>query len=317
MQPVIESHQLRLYVMLARLLNMSRVANELRMTPSAVSHALKAMEADLGCVLFERTSRSMKLTPAGEALLPEAQAILAGMESLRARAGAIADPGQRRVRIGASTTACQFILPPVLREFRESFPDHTIRIEPCTARQAADSIAADRIDFAVTLETPGRAGLEFRFLAADTLQFIVHPLHPWAIKRHVPREEVPDGKFIISEADEETYALIEDYFRKEKLTLKPFIEIANEEAIKRFVNLDMGVGILPRWVVASEIERGHLTALPLGRRQLRRRWGLLYAKGRNLNFAESLFFSICREVMHSLVSQDGEEIAAKAGGAGE
>ncbi|EIP98382.1 transcriptional regulator [Opitutaceae bacterium TAV1] len=305
MQPIVESHQLRLFVMLARQLNMSQVAAELRMTPSAVSHALKAMEADLRCILFERTSRRMRLTPAGEALLPEAQSILSGMESLRTRAGAICDPEQNRIRIGASTTACQFILPPALREFRESFPGHAIRIEPCTARQAADHISADRIDFAVTLEPAAHGGLEFRFMAEDSLHFVVHPLHPWAIRRRVPREEVPTGKLIISETDEETFALIEAYFRKDRLTLTPFIEIANDEAIKRFVNLDMGVGILPRWIVAGEMERGQLTVLPLGRRQLRRRWGMLHAKGRKLNFAESLFFNICREVMRSLVETGG------------
>jgi len=77
--------------------------------------------------------------------------------------------------------------------------------------------------------------------------------------------------------------------------------IANEQAIKEFVRLDMGVGILPRWLATDDIEHGLLVALPLGRRRLKRHWGVLHTKTRKPNLAENLFINISRSVFRALI----------------
>jgi DNA-binding transcriptional LysR family regulator len=82
-------------------------------------------------------------------------------------------------------------------------------------------------------------------IGEDDLQFIVRPLHPWAVKRKVHRADIPNRNLILLERGGNTYDLIESYFRAENISIQPFIEIANEQAIKEFVCLDMGVGILP------------------------------------------------------------------------
>ena len=132
------------------------------------------------------------------------------------------------------------------------------------------------------------------------MQFIVNPLHTWAVKRKVQREDIPNRKLILPERGGNTYALIESYFRRENIHIQPFIEIANEQAIKEFVRLNMGVGILPDWMAAEEIEQGTLVALPLGRRRLKRRWGVLRASNRGANLAENLFTNIARSVFRAL-----------------
>jgi LysR family transcriptional regulator, low CO2-responsive transcriptional regulator len=306
MKSIIESQQLRVYVMLARLLNMSRAAEELSMTPSGISHCLKTLERDLGCRLFERTSRKMALTHAGREFLAEAGEILDRMQSVRDKIRSWRDWRKGHMRIGASTTACQFIIPPALREFRESFPDFTVKIEACTSTQAANYLPDGRIDLALLTEPAQYPSLNFSFLAEDDLQFIVHPLHSWAIRRKTSREDIAEGKLIMPEAGSDTHNLITDYFRQEQLVIQPFIEIANEDAIKHFIQLDMGVGILPQWMVAQEIEQGMLTALPLGRRRLKRRWGIFSMKTRRFSFAEALFVNICRNVLRELVSKSAE-----------
>ena len=299
----IESQQLQVYVMLARLLNMSRAAEELAMTPSGVSHCLKTLENDLGCRLFERTSRTMTLTRAGGEFLRDASEILERMQSVRKKIRSWGDWRQGQIRIGANATASRFILPPALREFRESFPDFTVKIELCTPEQAGDFLKGGRLDLVFGLEPSSLQGLHCEFLAEDDLFFIVHPLHPWAVQRRVSREEIPTGKLIMPEASSDTFRLIEAYFKKEGLTVHPFIEVAGEDAVKHFIELDMGVGILPRWIVAKEIEQGRLTALPLGRRRLRRRWGVLSSPSDEMRFAENLLVSICRSVLSDLVSR--------------
>jgi DNA-binding transcriptional LysR family regulator len=302
MKSIIESQHLRVYVILARLLNMSRAADELRLTPSAISHALKALEKDLGCRLFERSSRKMTLSDAGQEFLLEAESILEQMKTLRARMQDRSTAAAGQLRIGASMTACQLILPTALREFRKSYPDYTVQIDACGSEQAWRLLPENRLDFVVAIE-PLRPhpALDFKFLAEDELQFILHPAHPWAVRKKVPLDEAVDRQLILPEHNGETYALIEAYFRNENCSLSPLVEIGMEEAIKNFIHLDIGIGMLPRWMVAGELDLGKLIALPLGRRRLVRRWGILRSRGRELSLAENHFISVCREVMLQLM----------------
>lgn len=302
MNPIIDSQQLRVFVTLARVLNMTRAAEALELTPSAVSHALKALETDLGCRLFERTSRQFALSQAGRRFLAEAEQILEQMKAARNGIHAWTDWRRGQLRIGASGTACQFILPPVLREFRESFPGFTIKIEQCSSRQAVTLLAEEQLDLALGTETAGGAALEFNAIGEDDLQFFVHPLHPWAVKRKAQRDDIPHHKLILPEKSSNTYALIEAYFREENIRIQPFIEIANEQAIKEFVRLDLGVGILPRWLAADDVQAGRLVGLALGRRRLKRNWGILHTKTRKPSLAENLFVNICKKVFREIAA---------------
>jgi LysR family transcriptional regulator, low CO2-responsive transcriptional regulator len=297
----IDSQQLRVFITLARLLNMSRAAQELALTPSGISYCLKALESDLGCRLFERTSRKITISNEGRAFLPKAEAIINQMVSARAMLNASSDWKKGRLRIGASHTACQYLLPPVLREFRESFPGFTIKIEPSNLSEALDYLAEDRIDIAVFTEPSKHAGVNFIFLFEDDLQFLTNSLHPWALKKRINHHEIARQNLILPDRSSDTYAAIKAYFRRERIQFHPFIEIRNDEAIKQFIRLDLGVGILPRWIAAAELQQGSLTALPLGRRRVRRRWGVLHVRKRKLNFAESVFVNLCRSVLRDLI----------------
>jgi DNA-binding transcriptional LysR family regulator len=298
----IDSQHLRIYVTLARTMNMGRAAEELHMTTSGVSHCLKTLEADLGCRLFDRSSRKFELSQVGKEFLAEAEQILDQMKAVRGKIRTWNDWRQGQLLIGANSTACQFLHPPTLREFRESFPGFAIKIEQCTSKQAISLLAENKLDLALLTE-PAEPSLNitFNLIGEDDLQFIINPLHPWAVKRKVQREDIPNRKLILPERGGNTCALIESYFRDENINIQPFIEIANEQAIKEFVLLDMGVGILPRWMVAEDIAQGMLMALPLGRRRLKRHWGVLHAKTRQLSLAENLFINISRSVLQSLI----------------
>lgn len=302
MKTTIDGQHLLVYVTLAQTMNMGRAAEQLHMTTSGVSHCLKTLEADLGCRLFIRNSRKFELSQVGREFLREAEQILDQMKNVRGKIRAWNDWRQGQLLIGANGTACQFLLPPTLREFRESFPGFAIKIEQCTSKQAISLLLENKLDLALLTEPPEHSpNIAFHLIGEDDLQFIINPLNSWAVKRKVQREDIPNRKLILPERGGNTYALIESYFRDEHINIQPFIEIANEQAIKEFVRLDMGVGILPRWMVAEEIEHGLLVALPLGRRRLKRHWGVLHATTRQLSLAENLFINISRSVFRSLI----------------
>lgn len=130
MKHTLDSRQLHAFAALARRGSFTLAAKDLFLTQSAVSHAIKALEDDVGCRLLDRVGRRVLLTQAGEQFLRHTDKILNEMETARNGLEKLTKWGHGRLRVGASTTACQHILPTVLREFRQSYPKCEIRIEP-------------------------------------------------------------------------------------------------------------------------------------------------------------------------------------------
>ena len=293
MNQPLDSRQVRAFTVLARTGSFTQTARELHLTQSGVSHSMKALERDIGCRLLHRLGKKVVLTQAGEQLLHHAAKILQEMETARESLGHLGKWGKGRLRLGASTTACQHIIPPVLREFKESFPEHAIHLEPGDTPELVPLLLRHKIDLALTLEAEREPQLHFHPLFTDDLQFIVSALHPWAKLRRVERAEIPRQNYILYNKASVTFRLIEKYFRSEQMVLNTVIELGSMEAIKELVKLGMGVSILAPWIARKEIEEGSLVALPLGRRKLQRRWGILHAKGKRLNLAEETFVGLC------------------------
>jgi DNA-binding transcriptional LysR family regulator len=300
-QPL-DSRQLRAFSILAKTGSFTETARQVHLSQSAISHAMKALEQDVGCRLLDRLGKSVALTQAGEQLLVHAQKILGEMESARSELGRLGKWGTSRLRIGASTTACQHVLPEVLREFKESFPHCAISIEPGDTPEMIDALREHRIDLAVNLEPRREDWLEFRPLFNDELQFIVSPLHEWARQDRVPREDIPKQHYILYGKASYTFRMIEEYFRQEQIVLNSMLDLGNMEAIKELVKLGLGVSILAPWTAQKELKDRSLVALPMGRRKLRRRWGVLHWRARRLSLAEETFVGLCVSVSERLGS---------------
>jgi LysR family transcriptional regulator, low CO2-responsive transcriptional regulator len=294
-QPI-DSRQLRAFVLLARTGSFTRTARELHLSQSAISHSIKALESDLQGRLLDRLGKSVILTQAGEPMLVHADRILGEMGTARERLLTLGKWGHGRLRIGAGSTSCQCILPNVLREFKASFPQCLIQIEPGDTPAALELLQSNRIDLALALEPRNLEQLEFRSLFKDELRFLVCPLHPWARGGRVDQVGIPRERFILYAKRSYTADMIEEYFRREGIVLPTSIELGNIEAIKALVQLGLGVSILAPWVVRRELAEGTLRALPLGQRKLQRSWGILTRKGQPLSLAQEPFIGLCAEV---------------------
>jgi len=244
--------------------------------------------------------KKVVLTQAGEQFLGHATKILKEMENARESLAQLGKWGRGRLRLGASTTACQYLIPPVLREFKESFPEHAITIEPGDTSELVVALLRHRIDLALALEPGKEPQLEFHPLFTDELHLIVSALHPWAQAGRIERPELPRQNYILYGKQSLTSRAIEEYFRHEHIMLNTVIELGSMEAIKELVKLGLGVSILAPWIARKEIEEGSLIALPLGRRKLQRRWGILHWRGNRLNLAEETFIGLCEAACVSL-----------------
>ena len=300
MSQPIDSRQLRAFTILARTGSFTLAAKEMFLSQSAVSHSMKALETDVGCRLFDRMGKKVLLTEAGEALLHHAEKILLEMAAGRASLEQLGKWGQGRLRVGASTTACQYIIPAVLREFKESFPKSHITIEPADAGDVITLIENNRIDLAITLQPRHEGAFEFHPLFHDELVFLVGAMHPWARQGHVVRQEIPKQNYVLYNKNSYTFRLVQEYFRQEDMVLNTVIELGSMEATKELVKLGLGVSILAPWIAQKELQEKSLVSLPIGKRKLKRTWGILHWRGRRLSLAEETFVSLCRTVTDGL-----------------
>jgi DNA-binding transcriptional LysR family regulator len=292
----IDSRQLRAFLSLAKHGSFTIAAKELCLTQSAVSHSMRALEEDLGCRLFDRMGKTILLTLAGEQLLPHAGEILKRMELARSGVARLAQWGQSRLRVCASPTACQYILPGVLREFQKTFPKVQIAIESGDTNEAMELLGEKKVDCAVCLEPERHERLTFRPLFRDELCFVVGADHPWVLKGRVERHEIGKQRFVLYNKGTYTFGLIEKFFLEESIELNTVIELRNMEAIKEFVKQGLGISVLAPWVVGKELKDKTLNVFPLGRRKLERQWGVLHWGDPNLPLVQTHFAEMCKRV---------------------
>jgi DNA-binding transcriptional LysR family regulator len=302
----LDCRQLRAFCVLARTGSFTQSARELNLTQSGVSHSLKTLERETGCRLLDRLGKKTALTQAGEQLLQHAEKILDEMKRAQYSLSQLSKWGRGRLRIGASVTACQYLIPPVLREFKESFPDHAISIEAGDTGELVSALSNRRIDLALCVRPVKEPQLEFRRLFSDQLRFIVHTLHPWAESGKINREEIPRQNYILYKKSSVTMQLIENYFREEEMVLNTIIEVGSMEATKELVKLGLGISILAPWIANKELEEGSVRSLPLGRRKLERHWGILHAEGKRLSLGEETFIGLCKSYCQNFYRESKE-----------
>jgi DNA-binding transcriptional LysR family regulator len=263
------------------------------LSQSAVSHAIKALENDIGCRLLDRLGKRVHLTPAGEHLMHYAERILRDMSTARESIEHLGKWGKGRVRIGASGTICQYVLPAVLRGFRKEFPDWLVSVEPAETRHCIDLLRERRLDLALALAPNQAEAIELIPCFSDELMFLVSPEHPWARAGKVERQEIATQHFVLYSKTSHTFELIGKYFQRDGIVPKLCMELGNIEAIKELVKLGLGVTILAPWVARKELAENSLVALPLGKRKLKRQWALLRSVDRKPALAEELLVRLC------------------------
>lgn len=300
MSTTIDSRQMLAFATLARCGSFTQTAKELHLTQSAISHTIKALEQDVGVALFDRVGKKVFLTLAGEQLRPTAERILRDMRDARTGLEEIGAWGKGRLRVGASVTTCQYMLPTVLREFRQSFPECALRIEPGDGPLMVELLAGNQIDLALMLEPGKEDGLEFRRLFSDELRILVSPMHAWARAGRVLAESFSSETLIVYNKGSFSNELLSRHLEAASLKLGEKMELGSMEAIKELAKVGVGAGVLAPWIARRELAEGSLVSLPLPGGKLKRTWGVGHLRGRRLSLAEETFAGLCEAVAQTL-----------------
>ena len=301
---LIDSRQLRAFQLLARSGSFTLAAKQMFVTQSAISHAIKALESSLDCRLLDRSGKKIALTTEGEALLHRADKIIDEMHGATEELKALSRWGYGKLRVGATDTMCQYLLPSVLREFRECFPNCAVSIRADDTQDLIASLERGDIDLALGIhQGSDEAGTDFRPLFEDQLVFAVPPAHPWAANGRAPRENLAEQLYIIYARLSPTYNLVERHFRKLGIRSLRLTELGNMEAIKELAKINMGVGVIAPWVIRDELSSGTLVGVQPPGDPMRREWGLFVrGHGRELPVTWEKFAQICGTVSRDLAN---------------
>ena len=295
----LETRQLIAFTELARLGSFTEAANQLGLTQSAVSHSIKALETQLEVGLFERFGKNVSLTLEGQALLPYANKIITQMQIAQDGIQILKKPGYGRLRIGATVSISQYLLPSILREFRESFPNYTITVVTEDTKKLVSMLENGKIDFAIALETSTSSRFKFTNLFNDQIEMAISPVHSIAKKDNINRDDIANEEFIFYKSTSETFHIIEGIFAHMTSKMNASMQVGSMAAIKEMAQYGMGIGLIPRWIALDEISSGTLIFRPLPTQNANLSWGIYEVKNESMSISRMIFSGICRNVVET------------------
>lgn len=260
---MLDLHKLNIFLTIARLRNFTRAAERLHITQPTASQQLTALEAALGTPLIERDTRQLKLTPAGEALLPYAEKLLSlsgeAIETVRAAAGL----EESTLRLGVGHVLATYLLPDLLNRFRAAFPHYRTRITVGNTGDLLTLLVEDSIDLALVGSPAQHAEVFTQPFRRDRLVVIVAPGDEWEGRTHIDAPELLTRSFLTREAGSALHASVERIFGAGALDADNVILLGETEAIKRSVEAGLGVALIQEIAVEREIKSGSLRPLTL------------------------------------------------------
>ena len=273
--------QLRVFEAAARHLSVTRAAEELHLTPPAVSIQIRQLEGHAGAELFERSSRRLRLTHAGEAALQRAREIL-GL--VREAEEAIAGLGsvERGVLDVGAINAGDYFFPWLVAAFRDDHPSIGVRLTVANRDDLLGHLADHRIDLAVMSHPPSQPEFEALPFAPHPHVIVAAPGHPMARRRSVPLEAVAREPLITREPGSATHLAMDQAFSEARIAPRVDMEIASNETIKQAVAAGFGLGFLSAHAVQQELALGRLAIVKVKGFPVMRLWYVVQLRGRRL-----------------------------------
>lgn len=294
--------QLRVFVAAARQLSFGRAAAELHLTPPAVSMQIKELEEQVGLPLFDRSSRQVTLTTAGEYLLVYAKRMLAVLKDAEDAVARLRGLEDGRLTIGMVSTA-KYYLPRLLALFRKEHPGIEVRLTVGNRSQLVTLMQQSEVDLAVMGRPPEELATRAEPFAAHPLGIVAAPDHPLARADRVPATALNDCPFIIREPGSGTRAAMEQYFERHGIAPPIAMEMASNETIKQAVMAGMGVSFLSLHTLGLELRDGLIATCPVEGTPVMRRWHVVNTLSKVLSPAAEAF--------RYFVLEEGERFLAK------
>jgi LysR family transcriptional regulator, regulator for metE and metH len=276
----LEIRHLRLVSEIASAGSMTRAAERLYLTQSALSHQLRDIESRFKTQFFVRLGRRMVLTPAGERLLASARRVLTDLQQAEQDVRTLAGGGEGVIRVCTQCNTGYHWLAPLLSVFQRKFPRISVNVLADATERPVQALVDGRLDLAILSDRRRDARLRIRPLFLDEMVAICAPDHVVAKRRSLsPRALAREHLLIYSSVPEESFVL-RRILAPAGLTPARVSFIMLTEAMVELARAGVGVGVLPRWSAHRAIANGTVTAVSIGRKGVYRQWSAATLKAR-------------------------------------
>ena len=295
--------QLITFLEVAQQKSFSRAGEKVFRSQSAVSAQIRQLEQECGDRLLDRSSKTVKLTPAGQIFYEYALRMRALRdESLMA----VADHGHTprgTLLVGDNEATCLYVLPDVFGEYCQRYPDVQISIYRNFTYKIVEKLENGSIDVAVLSLPVQSPSLKVQTVFRDKLMLMVSPKNPLAKLKSAPVSEVVKHPLLLPKTGH-TRRLLDKLFREYGSQLKVRMELPSIGMIKSFVAADLGVSLISKSFAHDEVAAGRVKLIELEDTDLWRELGLAYRKDRTLSVAAKSFITVLRQLATNLKKTD-------------
>lgn len=286
--------ELQVFLTVAREGSFSRAAERLFRTQPAISLAIRKLEDDLGQPLFVRGARPVRLTDAGTLLRDYAERLINLRDEVKKGLAELQGLERGELSLGVNESSVHALLP-ALAKFRQLHPGVQVRVHRMFSRDIPHEVLNYRLDLGAISFVPRDPQLQATEIRKDELTLVVPPKHPLAKRREVEVSDLGQEDFIAHIVESPFRRRVIELFTRNRTALNMPIEMPTIESIKRFVQMGMGVAIVPRMCVAWEIDHGWMKEVKVRGLNMPRHVYLVYRRGARLPHAAGELLRILGE----------------------
>jgi DNA-binding transcriptional LysR family regulator len=258
-------------------------------TQSAVSQQARAMERHFKTLLVDRSQKQFQLTREGQRVYESAKELLHSYEKLLSELQEMKKVISGTIRISTIYSIGLHELPPYIKKFLHDYPSVNVRVEYRRSNLVYEDILHNSVDFGLVAFPVKVRQIEALPFRNDQLVLITHPQHPLAKRSEIELRELQGHKFIGFDPDIPTRKAVDHILRENKLEIEPVMEFDNIETVKRAVEIDHGIAVVPQATVMQEGRQGSLAIVTFKGKEFTRPLAILHRKGRVLTPAMKKF----------------------------
>ncbi|HSY42997.1 MAG TPA: LysR family transcriptional regulator [Candidatus Acidoferrum sp.] len=286
---------LKVFCDLAETESFTKAAQINGVTQSAVSQQISALERTFKSLLIERSKKKFRLTREGQTLYDYSKQIIQSYESLHSKLQELKDIISGTIRVATIYSIGLHDLPPYIKRFMKSYPTVNVHVEYRRANQVYEDVLSNVVDIGLVAYPMKEPKLEIVPLRKEPLTLICHPTHPFAKHKDVKLKALAGQKIIGFEPDIPTRKALDKILKEHGVEVKHVMEFDNVETVKRAVEIDAGISIVPMGTVQQEISKQTLVAVPIEDGDFFRPLAAIYKKNKVLSPAMKQFLTILKE----------------------
>ncbi len=274
---------LKLFCDLADLRSFSKTAEKNLVSQSAVSQQVAQLEIENKCQLLNRQKRPLELTAAGEILYRAAKEIVDRYEQLRSELSSLKTSAQSRINVGAIFSIGMYNLSDYLKKFMVKKPNVNIHVEYFDADKIYEMVLSGELDIGIVAVPKLDKRLDVYEFQDEPLVVVCSPRHPLAKQSHIDIHKLQFEKFISFEEGVPTRLWIDGIFQRYNIVIRPVMEFDNVETVKKAVEINSGISILPKAAITQELAAGTIKTLDFTNERFVRPTGIILRKDRILS----------------------------------